>query len=151
MEVARTPPVPLSGKRLIAQRVLVVEDSYLQADDLCSLVVSEAGKVIGPFSTAPAAVEALTLEAPTCALVDIGLVDGPAFDVLDVLLASGIAVVIVSGYDRASLPLDYQHLHFVMKPARGHAVLTALCAALSGEMPPHSGLEFAWGGEPAPI
>ena len=148
---ARSVAVALPRKRLLAQKILVVEDSFLQADELCAHVQSEGGHVIGPFSTASAAIEAVTLEAPTGALVDIGLVEGPAFDVLDLLLASGIVAVIVSGYERVTLPLDYQHLHFVRKPARGQAVLAALCAALSGQMPPSSGLEIAWGGEPALI
>ena len=141
----------LSGP-LCTQKILIVEDEFLQADLHCILIQEAGGIVVGPCATVETSIAAISLERPTAAIVDLRLVDGRiAYDVLDTLLGSGIPLIVVTGYDCSALPMAYKSLHCLSKPASGERVLDTLRRAIAGECARQEGSELLWDGEPTPI
>ncbi|WP_210526686.1 response regulator [Rubellimicrobium arenae] len=105
------------GALLRGRRVLVVEDEFLIAEDLCEELQSCGAKVMGP---AASVAEALALldhgPAPDMAVLDIGLEDEKVYPVADALRARGIPFVFATGYDAWVIPHAYTDVPRVEKP-----------------------------------
>lgn len=119
---------PNTGARrqLHSCSVLVVEDQFLLAEDLRRLLNEAGAEVVGPFRDARSAIAAARQRRPTCAIVDINLGDGPDFDAAKALLAAGVSIVFVTGYEADVFPAALAHLPHVRKPARREDILTAV-------------------------
>jgi ActR/RegA family two-component response regulator len=124
-EVCGGPSTGLNGS-LRGCSVLVAEDRYLLAEDLRRLLHEAGAEVVGPFSDARSAINAARQCKPTCALVDINLGDGVNFDVAEALLAAGVPIVFVTGYDAKAVPDALSHVPFVRKPANRDEILAAV-------------------------
>lgn len=90
--------------RLDGCPVLVVEDDYFLADEICNGLRACGAVPIGPAGTVR---EGLALagdgEAPRCAVLDIKLRGEASFTIARALQARGIPFVYVSGYDETLL------------------------------------------------
>lgn len=96
---------------LSAAKVLIVEDSYIQASYLLHCASDFGAETVGPLADAESAIAAISLDEPSAALVDLSLAGkGPEYDVVDALLGAGIPLVIVTGYERVSAPIAYHAL-----------------------------------------
>lgn len=137
---------------LRGQKVLIVEDEYLQADSHCRLLRNAGATVVGPFAGVEDSIAAISLQAPTLAIIDLKLSSGQmAYDILDCLLGAGIPFVVITGYDCSSLPMAYRGLHCLTKPAMSIDVIDALRKALEGDVACAEGSGDLWQGEPTPI
>lgn len=97
-------------------RVLVVEDEYLLAEELCEELESAGAVVIGPV---PDVAQALALLGETVldgAVLDINLGGAFSYPIADQLLRLGIPFLFVTGYDSYAIPLQYQHVPRCQKP-----------------------------------
>ena len=99
------------------QRILVLEDEPLIAMDLEDLLTSKGFTVVGPFSTAAAALESLG-EAPLqAALLDIYLFNGTSFDVARELRRRGIRFAFMTGLVAPDVvPADLAGSPIILKP-----------------------------------
>lgn len=102
---------------LFGLRVLIVEDRFLQADELrCELEVLGA-EVLGP---APNVEQALRLLERTpqvdAAVLDIGLHGELAYPVAAVLQDRGIPFAFLTALEEAALPERYRHVPLWSKP-----------------------------------
>lgn len=98
------------------RRVMVVEDQYLIADDLCRALLAAGAEVVGPYAS----------EAKALASIDVGGIDGVVLD-LDLngcrsmalaerLTTLNIPFVIASGYPDATIPPRFAGLERWPKP-----------------------------------
>jgi CheY-like chemotaxis protein len=85
-------------------RVLILEDEAMLALVLADIVRSAGLEVAGPVRSQEDALRLLTVETPSLALLDYCLADGPCDGICEVLRASGIPFVWLTGFDPAELP-----------------------------------------------
>ena len=85
--------------------IMVVEDEYLIADDLASLLREAGAFVVGPAASLP---EGMRLAADTeqidAAVLDIDLGGVTVFPLVDELLARGIRIMFLTGYGQDNIP-----------------------------------------------
>ncbi len=97
--------------------ILVVEDDYYVAEELCFGLREVDAKVLGP---APSVAEALAIltshPRPDAAVLDVNLGGEFSWPVVDALLARHVPVLLASGYDAAVFPAQYTHLPRCEKP-----------------------------------
>jgi len=111
--------------------ILVVEDEYLLADELCGMLADEGATIIGPAPRVDAALELLDREPrPSLAVLDVNLQGRTAWPVADALLARGIPFVFLTGYDPAAIPRAYAHVPRAGKPVQLQELLPLIRAAL---------------------
>jgi CheY-like chemotaxis protein len=116
---------------LLDRRVLVVEDEYTIAEDLCRELFEAGAVVVGPASTLGKAM-ALLLAEPRldCAVLDINLGGEMVFPVADALAARGVPFIFVTGYDAGLTPERYSAILHCEKPVEPAAVARELCFLL---------------------
>lgn len=117
----------LAVASLAERRVLVVEDEYMIADEIAS-VLGEAGAiVIGPAASVDDGLALLaTQERLDGALLDVNLHGRVAWPIVDALLKRGVPVVITTGYDDGAIPPAYTSLPRCEKPTTGRDVMELL-------------------------
>jgi len=124
----------VSAVSLDALDVLVIEDDYYIADDMRQWLEDAGAHVVGPYPDVRTAFEALKQHHADCAVVDVNLGQGPSFDPARDLLARGISVVLVTGYDAKVIPTELSHLPCLHKPTESHKIIKAVhdvCSAAS--------------------
>ena len=112
---------PLSGKR-----VLVVEDNYILAMDVCHWLEDAGAEVVGPAPDAEHARELLSLGKVDGAVVDINLGKGPTYEVAHSLAEQGVPFLLTTGYDHSAIPAEHQGAPRLEKPFRGSDLVQAV-------------------------
>jgi len=121
---------PLRGAR-----VLIVEDNWVIASSLRSLVEDVGMVITGAVATVREAMRLAREHRPDAAIVDVKLRDDMAFDLIEHLHDLGTQVIVVSAISITSL-----HAAFILqKPFRNEELLGVLCDALAGENQRESG------------
>lgn len=120
-----TPPPP-EDKVAICQ-ILVVEDEYIVAQDICAELASLGITVVGPAANLRQAVHLATTTEPLHgAFLDVNLGGEPAFPVADVLAKRNVPFVFTTGYDRSILPAKFGDAMQIAKPVATSVLETAL-------------------------
>ena len=104
------------GEELTGLRLLVVEDDYLVAADLCNSLRRRGASIVGPAGNMRRGRELMRAERPDCALLDINLNGNLAFELASELRANGIRTIFTTGYDSAFLPEQFQDAPCLQKP-----------------------------------
>jgi DNA-binding response OmpR family regulator len=118
-----------AASRLQGLRVLIVENSWVIAEGLQSLLEAVGMMIAGPAATAADA-ELIACECtPELAIVDIQLRDGMAFGLIDRLQDLGVRVIVVTGFAAGSFPV-VKAAAILEKPVRAKELLAALNTAL---------------------
>ena len=112
---------PLEGRS-----VLIVEDEFLIADEICSLVERLGGTVVGPVPKVTAALDALRTAKPDIALLDINLHGERVYAVAEALRAAGTPFLFTSGYDAGAIDPHFRDIPRLEKPVSLPALTTAL-------------------------
>lgn len=113
----RTADSPLDGRS-----VLVVEDQFLLADEVSRLVERLGGTVMGPVSSAEAALGLLRGGKPDLALLDINLGGQRVYPVAEALRADGVPFAFISGYDRSLIDAGFREQPHLEKPFSASAL-----------------------------
>lgn len=105
--------LPLEGKS-----VLIVEDNFLIAQELRSMILDAGGKVLGPVSSAHMAAQFLEdIEGIDVAILDVRLADNSTcFPIANELKTLGVPFVIASAYDPSILPQELKTTAYLQKP-----------------------------------
>ncbi|CAN7607239.1 hypothetical protein LJR164_004483 [Phenylobacterium sp. LjRoot164] len=106
--------------------ILIAEDDFLLSSDLADALRDAQARILGPVGSAAEALDLLAEENPDAAVIDIGLRDGPASDLVAMLRARCIPYVVVSGYDHELFPNLAEPDAYFSKPAMSEAVLQRL-------------------------
>ncbi|WP_262269124.1 response regulator [Microvirga yunnanensis] len=112
---------------LANRRVLVAEDEYFIARDIARALHALGAEVVGPVPTLDE-VQALlaTGERLDAAILDINLNGEMVFPIMEALTAREIPVVFATGYDRTTVPAQYEDIPRWQKPFDPRAVVKAL-------------------------
>lgn len=98
-------------------RVLVVEDEFIIAEDLCEEILSWGAEVMGPAACVAGALALLKAgPAPDLAVLDIGLQGETVYPVADVLRSRGIPFIFATGYDACAVAAGYAGVPLALKP-----------------------------------
>lgn len=123
---------PETARELAGLRLLVVEDDYLVAADLCSALQRHGAAILGPVPNARRGREVLQQQRPDCALLDINLNGNLVFELAGEFQNQGIGTIFTTGYDAAFLPDAFRDAPCLQKPVN----LKALVQLISRESRP---------------
>ena len=115
-----------AGEDLTGYRILVVEDDYLVASDLCEALRSRGATVLGPTPDMRKGRKLLQQERPDCALLDINLNGELVFEFADELKAQSVRTIFTTGYDTAFLPPRLNRTPCVQKPVNFNALVSLI-------------------------
>ena len=111
------------------KRVLVVEDSFLEAEAVCGLLADLGMEAVGPAPTVAAALMLIQVGNVDAALLGIGLDRETVFPVCAPLAARRIPFAFVTGTVNA-LPETLSGIPLILKPVRRTDILRILTALL---------------------
>jgi CheY-like chemotaxis protein len=113
------------------RRVLVVEDESLVSMMIEDMLGDLGCVVVGPVASAARAAALIEREAIDCAVLDVGLADGPVFPLADALAARGVPFIFATGYFSGALDRRYAAVPLVGKPFDVGELKRAIDAALA--------------------
>lgn len=117
----------MANRPLDRKRILVVEDEYLMANELCDNLKKAGAMVIGPAPSVQQALSLVEHELPMdAALLDVNLGGEKAFPVADALIARSVPFVFTSGYDDEVLAKNYALMPRCQKPTPFALILREL-------------------------
>jgi DNA-binding response OmpR family regulator len=118
-------------------RVLVVEDEFLIADELCMVLRDAGAQVIGPVGHIEAALShAADPEPIDAAVLDLNLAGVPAFPVADALARRAVPMVFSTGYDAVAIPPRFADVATCIKPMSLTTLVDVLRAQIAGSAAP---------------
>ena len=97
-------------------RVLVVEDEFIIAAHIATLIEEAGCEVVGPTGALNEARELASREDLDAATLDISLEGAAIDDIAGILSQRGIPFLFVSGYGREHLPAAFRDRPLVGKP-----------------------------------
>jgi DNA-binding response OmpR family regulator len=107
-------------------RILLVEDEFMIAEFIASLITSNGMVVAGRAGTVAAALEAIETTSFDCALLDVNLNKESIAPVADRLAALPKRYAFLTGYGRHKLPAGHGHIACIGKPVKIHELLAVL-------------------------
>jgi len=113
--------LPLRGLRM-----LVVEDDYFIALELCAALRAAGADVIGPVRDMESGLAAVRREHIDCGVLDVNLQGRMGFQIATELRARNIPAIFATGYARSTIPAELADLPRLEKPVD----LAALCRAV---------------------
>jgi DNA-binding response OmpR family regulator len=118
--------------RLEGYRVLVVEDDYFVAQDMCSILRTRGATVVGPARSVSVGRELANAHQPDCALLDINLHGEYAFELAEELQMRGVRAVFTTGYDTTFIPPRLRQTACLQKPVDTSALVQTIRARPPG-------------------
>jgi DNA-binding response OmpR family regulator len=104
------------GNELTGMRLLVVEDDYLVAADMCSALKRRGAAIMGPAGNLRRSRELIRDQRPDCALLDVNLNGILAFELAAQFQREGVPTIFTTGYDAAFLPETLRSAPCLQKP-----------------------------------
>lgn len=121
-----------SNARLNGMRVLIVEDSFLIAEDIADVLRSRGCEVCGPHARIARALPSARGESLDGALLDVRLGEELCFPIAEVLEGRGVPFLFLSGYGGVEvLPSRFRRRPFVAKPFHEAELLALMCAGFA--------------------
>ena len=117
---------------LAGRRILVVEDVYLVADDICRALTRHGASVVGPTPDLASGLDFVRREPIDAAVLDINLDGEMSYQLADELMRRDIPFVFATGYDDWVLPTAYQAARRVAKPFSMGDLVTAVIDVTAG-------------------
>jgi DNA-binding response OmpR family regulator len=101
----------LNGKRIV-----VVEDDYMLATDICRTLRDHGATVLGPAPTPFYAMHLIGRKRIDAAVLDVRLHGTTVFEVADKLREQGVPIIFATGWDRETMPGRFQETPMLTKP-----------------------------------
>jgi DNA-binding response OmpR family regulator len=98
------------------KKILIVEDSYPVAESMSRTIADVGFATVGPVDTADRAMRTIENDVPDGVLLDVGLREGSAIAVVNVLRQCRVPFVVVSAHPRDTLPAELRHAPYLAKP-----------------------------------
>lgn len=116
----------------MGERILVAEDEFITAFDLCATFEEAGYEVEGPHAGIPSAMLACQKNKPDLAILAIALVDGPTCDLARKLIDDNVPVILhCERSDAAVLAALFPRAITVAKPCPPADLLDAVSRALA--------------------
>lgn len=107
--------------------VLVVEDEYLIAQDMCDWLKKAGASTVGPVANLSSALESLRAAKVDLAVIDINLGAGPDFHLAELLTHCRVPFLFATGYGKAAIVPAYGNVPWIEKPFNEGQLLRAVC------------------------
>lgn len=121
----------MTDDSLKGRRILVVEDEYLIADDLRTVLMAAGAEVIGPWPTVSDALECITVGTEfDAAILDVNLRGDMIFPVADALAARSVPFIFATGYDEGAFPDRFYEIIRIEKPLKAEIISRAIVRLL---------------------
>lgn len=113
------------------RHILVVEDDFLLASELCRALEQAGATIVGPVPDLPAALD-LIASAPVVqgAILDVNLRGQMVFPAADMLIERNLPFLFATGYDQAVIPPRFCHVLRLEKPIAPPEAVRALTGIL---------------------
>lgn len=111
---------------LASRRILVVEDQYYLATDICEWLEGAGATVVGPAPDASQACALIAEEEVDSAVLDINLGCGPTYEVAKELAGREVPFLFATGYDISTIPSEFHGTKRLEKPFSGTTLVAAL-------------------------
>src|SRR5262249_35068297 len=122
---------------LAGKHVLVVEDIYLEAQDVRRAVESAAGSVLGPASSIDQALWWIKRHQPDCGILDVGIGPLPTTPVAQRLDELKVPYIVAPGFSREVIPPPLRSAPYLAKPFLREqlieSVLRSMCRPIAAE------------------
>ena len=115
-----------ANEMLRGLRVLVVEDDYYIADEICGALRGGGAEIVGPSPDIAHGLQLVQSERIDCAVLDINLHGDLAFRLADELQRRGTPSIFATGYDSSVLPSEFNAHIRLEKPVNLSALLQAV-------------------------
>jgi two-component SAPR family response regulator len=133
-------------------RVLVVEDEYLTAIDVCDALERAGAIAVGPISYVADAMSLLESVGPIdAAVLDINLHGEMVYPLAEALQQIDVPIVFTTAYDRGSLPHRYRSARICTKPVEPGQLVEAIRLELNSHLNAHPRENNLQGDRPADI
>jgi CheY-like chemotaxis protein len=109
--------------------VLVVEDEFIIADEIATMVQAAGHSVLGPAASVDDAMAILDKDRPAFAIIDANLRGQSSAALARHLTDLGIPFCVCTGYRLDDLRPTFGDVVLVQKPVRASALVAALNAA----------------------
>ncbi len=120
-------------------RILIVEDEFLVALEIASVLADAGFEVLEPAGTIEGALRAIGSEAIDGVILDCNLSGRDVTEIADSLTARHIPFVFLTGYGRESLPPTFRDLPLISKPFdEKHLVASVRAMLLRSGLPASS-------------
>ncbi|HVX80718.1 MAG: response regulator [Devosia sp.] len=133
----RDGPVEFSAEHFAAmrftlegRRVLVVEDQFFVADEICRALGRLGAVIAGPSPTIADAMRLLDEQPVHLAILDINVRGERSFPLARLLADRGVPVLFATGYDEVALPHDQRDVPRWQKPFDADALARHLGRSL---------------------
>ena len=103
---------------LRGRSVLIAEDQFLIADEMCLAIERLGGRVIGPVASVAAALRLISEALPDMAVLDVDLNGERVYPVADALRAAGVPFVFTTGFDVSTMDPRFREALRLEKPIR---------------------------------
>jgi len=117
--------------QLAGRRVLLVEDDYFLAEEMCCILDAAGAEIVGPAGRVEEAIslinEADRLDA---AMLDVNLHDVTVTPVADLLRERGVPFCFTTGYDQAAVPERHADVCRLEKPVETAAAVREILRML---------------------
>jgi len=114
-------------QKLTGLRVLVVEDNFFIADEICTTLRNSGAEILGPSPNLEHGLALVKSQRRIdCAVLDINLHGDLAFSLAQELQQRGTPAIFATGYDSSVLPGAFSHSIRLEKPVDLTALLQAV-------------------------
>ncbi|WP_157994378.1 response regulator [Peristeroidobacter agariperforans] len=120
---------------LAGLRVLVVEDDYFIAEEICSTLREHGAQIVGPAPDVEHGLQLVKSREIDCAVLDINLQGDLAFGLAQELRQRGTPAIFATGYDVSVLPGEFSGYIRLEKPVNLRALLQAVQSAGARRQP----------------
>jgi DNA-binding response OmpR family regulator len=105
-----------TGHELAGHLVLVVEDDYFIAEEICTALRRTGAAVIGPAPDVEQGRLLIAEQRLDCAVLDVNLHGEHVFQLAGELRARGVPSIFATGYEASFLPLAFRDAIYLQKP-----------------------------------
>ncbi len=124
----------MSDRTLRDCRIMVAEDEYMLADELCTELSDAGAIVLGPAGTVEDAVGLISAQPHIDgAILDVNLQGEMIFSVADLLAGRKVPFVFTTGYDASVIPARFAHVARCEKPVNMTKIRRAIGRAVHPE------------------
>ena len=114
------------SQSLNGKSVLIVEDEFIIGLMFIQEIARAGGTSIGPATSVAGALKEIESRIVHAAILDAKLIDGSSAELVGCLEERRIPYVVVSGYDKASLPKGLRNAPFIGKPVSVPLLMEAI-------------------------
>ena len=111
---------------LAGHLVLVVEDDYFIAEEICAALREKGASVIGPAADVEHGRMLMARQPLDCAVLDVNLHGEHVFELAGELRARGVRSIFATGYDEPFLPTAFRDAIYLQKPIDLAALVRAV-------------------------